>query len=84
MCLNKILGIISSIPPPETPKESQDFETNRSKVSAKSTDSMAESVPAIHVDHVVAVAAEKSSESEYDPKEKLAAEKAVEVSEITT
>nr|POE62562.1 hypothetical protein CFP56_42577 [Quercus suber] len=54
------------------------------KVSAESTDSVAESAPAVHVDHVVAVAAEKSSESECDPKEKLAAEKAVEVSEITT
>ena len=128
MCLNKILGIISSIPPPETPKESQDFETKESennnnrgvgidlnlrlgplveseeeeeslaengnnlsacsvvvgKVSAESTDSVAESAPAVHVDHVVTVAAEKSSESECDPKEKLAAEKAVEVSEITT
>ena len=128
MCLNKILGIISSIPPPETPKESQDFETKGSennnnrgvgidlnlrlgplveseeeeeslaengnnlsacsvvvgKVSAESTDSVAESAPAVHVDHVVTVAAEKSSESECDPKEKLAAEKAVEVSEITT
>ncbi|KAK9999501.1 hypothetical protein SO802_019104 [Lithocarpus litseifolius] len=128
MCLNKILGIISSIPPPETPKESQDFETKGSennnnrgvgidlnlrlgplveseeeeeslaengnnlsacsvvvgKVSAESTDSVAESAPAVHVDHVVAVVAEKSSESECDPKEKLAAEKAVEVSEITT
>lgn len=133
MCLNKILGIISSIPPQETPKESQDFETTRSennnnrggvgidlnlrlgplveseeeeeeeslaengnnlsacsvvvgKVSAESADSVAESAPAVHVDHVVAVAAaaEKSSESECDPKEKLAAEKAVEVSEITT
>ncbi|KAL4611614.1 hypothetical protein ACB092_08G137900 [Castanea dentata] len=130
MCLNKILGIISSIPPQETPKESQDLETKRSennnnrggvgidlnlrlgplveseeeeeeslaengnnlsacsvvvgKVSAESTDSAAESAPAVHVDHVVAVAAEKSSESECDPKENLAAEKAVEVSEITT
>ncbi|KAF3951532.1 hypothetical protein CMV_022830 [Castanea mollissima] len=130
MCLNKILGIISSIPPQETPKESQDLETKRSennnnrggvgidlnlrlgplveseeeeeeslaengnnlsacsvvvgKVSSESTDSVAESAPAVHVDHVVAVAAEKSSESECDPKEKLAAEKAVEVSEITT
>lgn len=128
MCLNKILGIISSIPSQETPKESPDFETKGSennnnrgvgidlnlrlgplveseeeeeslaengnnlsacsvvvgKVSAESTDSVAESAPAVHVDHVVAVVAEKSSESECDPKEKLAAEKAVEVSEITT
>nr|POE45798.1 hypothetical protein CFP56_42926 [Quercus suber] len=103
-------GYNFSIPPPETPKESQAFEikqcennNNRGvgidlnlrlgllgeseeeeeslaengnnlcacsvvvgKVSAESTYSMAESAPTVHVDHVVAAAAKKSSESECD------------------